>query len=67
MARLLSQVFDPSGLAAVDPHADEATLIARIAELERAKSAAAAGQARAATALDAARCPRHPRVRFHAR
>jgi len=36
----------------VDPHADEAALIARIAWLEQAKSAAAAGQARAAAALD---------------
>ena len=43
-------------LAAVDPHADEAALITRIAELERTKSTAAAGQARAAAALDALRC-----------
>ena len=42
-------------LAAVDPMADESALIERIAELERIKSAAAAGQARAAAALDAAR------------
>lgn len=35
--------------------ADESALIERIAELERIKSAAAAGQARAAAALDAAR------------
>ncbi|BBY08363.1 hypothetical protein MNVI_36810 [Mycobacterium noviomagense] len=42
-------------MAAVDPHADEAALIARIAKLERVKSAAAAGQARAAAALDALR------------
>ncbi|MFZ1175043.1 MAG: HNH endonuclease, partial [Mycobacterium sp.] len=48
-------MFDLRALGAVDPHADEATLIARIAELERAKSAAAAGQARAAAALDALR------------
>ncbi|GBE66017.1 HNH endonuclease [Mycobacterium sp. MFM001] len=48
-------MFESSGFAAVDPHADEATLIARIAELERVKSAAAAGQARAAAALDAIR------------
>ena len=40
---------------AVDPRADEAALIARIAELERVKSVAAAGQARAAAALDALR------------
>ena len=45
-------MFDPTGLVAVDPHADEATLVARIDELERVKSAAAAGQARAAAALD---------------
>lgn len=42
-------------LAAVDPAADESALIERIAELETAKSAAAAGQARAAAALDAMR------------
>ncbi|PIB76028.1 HNH endonuclease [Mycobacterium celatum] len=42
-------------MAAIDPFADEAWLIERIAELERAKSAAAAGQARAAAALDALR------------
>jgi uncharacterized protein DUF222 len=41
--------------ASVDPSADEQALIRRIAELERLKSAAAAGQARAAAALDAAR------------
>ncbi len=35
--------------------ADESALVERIAELERVKSAAAAGQARAAAALDAAR------------
>ncbi|KZS70118.1 HNH endonuclease [Mycobacterium pseudokansasii] len=40
---------------AIDPRADQATLIERIAELERVKSAAAAGQARAAAALDTAR------------
>src|SRR3984957_14972044 len=48
-------MFDLRELAAVDPHADEAALIARIAWLEQAKSAAAAGQARAAAALDAKR------------
>jgi Domain of unknown function (DUF222)/HNH endonuclease len=42
-------------LVAVDPSAGEAALVERIAELERIKSAAAAGQARAAAALDAAR------------
>ena len=40
-------------LVMVDSSADESTLIERIAELERVKSAAAAGQARAAAALDA--------------
>jgi hypothetical protein len=40
---------------AVDPMADQSALIERIAELETIKSAAAAGQARAAAALDAAR------------
>jgi hypothetical protein len=39
----------------VDPQADQSALIERIAELERIKSAAAAGQARAAAALDTAR------------
>jgi hypothetical protein len=42
-------------LVAVDPMADQSALIERIAELETIKSAAAAGQARAAAALDAAR------------
>ena len=42
-------------VVAVDPLADEQALVRRIAELERLKSAAAAGQARAAAALDAAR------------
>src|ERR1700682_6439286 len=45
-------MFDLGALAAVDPHADEATYIEQIAWLERVKSAAAAGQARAAAALD---------------
>jgi hypothetical protein len=45
-------MFDLGGLAAVDPHADEATLIEWIAWLEGVKSAASAGQARAAAALD---------------
>ncbi|MCV7099655.1 HNH endonuclease [Mycobacterium palustre] len=44
-------MFEPSD----DPRAGEAALIARIAELERVKSAAAAAQARAAAALDAMR------------
>ncbi len=42
-------------LVAIDPMADQSALIERIAELETIKSAAAAGQARAAAALDAAR------------
>ncbi|MDT5288726.1 MAG: hypothetical protein QOF88_3615, partial [Mycobacterium sp.] len=42
-------------LVTVDPDADESALVERIAALERLKSAAAAGQARAAAALDAAR------------
>ena len=42
-------------LAIVDPASEESALIERIAELERVKAAAAAGQARAAAALDAAR------------
>ena len=45
-------MFDLRELAALDSHADEASLIEQIAELERVKSAAAAGQARAAAALD---------------
>ncbi|MUL62925.1 HNH endonuclease [Mycobacterium sp. CBMA 234] len=42
-------------LAEIDPEADEAALLGRIAELERMKAAAAAGQARAAAALEARR------------
>ena len=45
-------MFDPEVLAAVDPHSDEAALVEQISWLERVKSAAAAGQARAAAALD---------------
>jgi hypothetical protein len=45
-------MFDIDEMAAVDPHANEAALIEQIAWLERVKSAAAAGQARAAAALD---------------
>jgi len=48
-------MFDIVELAAVDPHADQAALIEQIAWLERVKSAASAGQARAAAALDAKR------------
>ncbi|BBX82343.1 hypothetical protein MAUB_02160 [Mycolicibacterium aubagnense] len=39
----------------VDPDADEGALLGRIAEFERVKAAAAAGQARAAAALEARR------------
>ena len=42
-------------LTEVDPSHEESALVERIAELERVKCAAAAGQARAAAALDAAR------------
>ena len=45
-------MFDMAVLAQVNPHADEADLHRRIEELERAKSAAAAGQARCAALLD---------------
>ncbi len=50
---MIEHMFDT--LVAVDPEAEESALVERIAELERVKSAAAAGQARAAAALDAAR------------
>ncbi|KIU13695.1 DUF222 domain-containing protein, partial [Mycolicibacterium llatzerense] len=42
-------------LADIDPDADEAALLGRITELGRIKAAAAAGQARAAAALEARR------------
>ncbi|ART71838.1 HNH endonuclease [Mycobacterium dioxanotrophicus] len=48
-------MFDLSGLAQVSENADEAALHRRIEELERVKSAAAAGQARCAALLDAKR------------
>jgi hypothetical protein len=48
----VESMFDMAQLTTVDPHADEATLIGQIAEFEQLKSAAAAGQARAAAALD---------------
>ncbi|ULE34340.1 HNH endonuclease [Mycobacterium sp. IDR2000157661] len=48
-------MFDAAGLAVVEQTADEAALVERIAWLERVKSAAAAGQARAAALLDAQR------------
>jgi hypothetical protein len=50
---ILEHMFE--SLLTVDPMADESTLVERIAELERIKSAAAAGQARAAAALDTSR------------
>ena len=46
-------MFD--SLTAVDPMADQSALVERIAELERVKSAAAAGQARLAAAFETAR------------
>ena len=48
-------MFDLAAFAEVNCYADEAALIEWIAELERVKAAAAAGQARAAAALDARR------------
>lgn len=48
-------MFVSEVLSAVDPLADEAALVARISHLEQVKAAAAAGQARAAAALDTAR------------
>jgi hypothetical protein len=45
-------MFDTAALTSMELVTDEADLIGRIAELERLKSAAAAGQARAAAALD---------------
>jgi hypothetical protein len=45
-------MFELTETVAVDPGADEAVLIEQIAHFERLKSAAAAGQARAAAALD---------------
>lgn len=45
-------MFDRLGLAQVNPDADEAELHRRIEVLERAKSAAAAGQARCAALLE---------------
>jgi Domain of unknown function (DUF222) len=49
---ILEHMFDIGELVAVDPRADETALIEQIAWLERVKSAASAGQARAAAALD---------------
>jgi hypothetical protein len=45
-------MFDLAGVVAVDLHAEEAALVEQIDWLERVKSAAAAGQARLAAALD---------------
>ena len=42
-------------LVVIDPDADEAALLGRMSELEHVKAAAAAGQARAAAALEARR------------
>src|ERR1700732_436279 len=50
---MIERMFE--SLAVIDPGCGESVLVERIAELERVKSAAAAGQARAAAALDAAR------------
>jgi hypothetical protein len=44
-----------AAVTVVDPGTDEVALVHRIAQLERLKAAAAAGQARAAAALDASR------------
>lgn len=52
---IIESMFETAWFAQVDEGADEAALVARIGELERMKSAAAAGQARAAAALDARR------------
>jgi hypothetical protein len=52
---MIECMFDLMELAQVDPHADQAALVGQIAVLERVKSAAAAGQARAAAALDSKR------------
>jgi hypothetical protein len=52
---MIECMFDLEVLSAVDPHAGEAAWIEQIAWLERVKSAAAAGQAQAAAALDASR------------
>jgi hypothetical protein len=50
---MIEHMFE--SLTIVDALSEESALIERIAELERLKAAAAAGQARAAAALDAAR------------
>jgi Domain of unknown function (DUF222) len=50
--RIVERMFDISAVTSVPADADEAELVARIAALERLKSAAAAGQVRATAALD---------------
>jgi hypothetical protein len=52
---LQSNICSKIDLLSLDPRSPESDLVARIAELERLKSAAAAAQARAAAALDVAR------------
>ncbi len=52
MSDSIERMFESSTLSQANAHCDEASLIEQIAELERVKSAAAAGQARAAVALD---------------
>lgn len=52
---MIESMFDIEHFAGLDEQADEAELIARITQLEQVKSAAAAGQARAAAALDTSR------------
>ncbi|HEX4557977.1 MAG TPA: hypothetical protein VH166_02075, partial [Mycobacterium sp.] len=52
---IIECMFDLDEVAAVDQDADEVVFIERIDWLERVKSAAAAGQARAAAALDEGR------------
>ncbi|GAS90024.1 hypothetical protein RMCB_4120, partial [Mycolicibacterium brisbanense] len=51
----IAHMFDMAVLAQVSEDADEAALHRRMEELERVKSAAAAGQARCAALLDAKR------------
>ncbi len=51
----VESMFDFEALASIDPLEDEAAIVARISALEKVKCAAAAGQARAAAALDKSR------------
>lgn len=55
MPRSVAYMFDLTGLSQISEDADEAALHRRMEELERAKSAAAAGQARCAALMDAKR------------